>query len=62
MVLGIYRAGLIPPEQLEALKHRSSRQSLDAQLFDQAKQIAESVRAGGDGAVLDATARSIACR
>ena len=57
MVLGIYRAGLIPPERLEALTHRSSRQSLDAQLFDQAKQIAESVRAGGDGAVLDATAR-----
>lgn len=56
MLLQIYSAGLLPPDRLEALKHRSSRDFLDPQLFEQAKRIAEDVRAGGDEAVIDATA------
>lgn len=57
MLLEIYHAGLISPERLQALKHRSSREALDPQLFKQARQIAERVRAGGDAAVIETTAR-----
>ncbi len=56
MLLRIHDAGKLPPDRYEALKHRSSRDFLDPQLFEQANQIGESVRAGGDAAVIDATA------
>jgi histidinol dehydrogenase len=57
MLLQIYKAGSIPADRLEALKHRSSRDFLDPQLFEQSKRIAEDVRAGADAAVIEATAR-----
>ncbi len=56
MLLQVHTAELLPPDRLEALKHRSSRDFLDPRLFEQARRIAESVRAGGDAAVIDATA------
>ena len=57
MLLRIYNRESLPPNRLEALKHRSSRDFLDPQLFEQAKRVAEDVRADGDAAVIEATAR-----
>lgn len=56
MSLQVYTAKRLPADRLEALKHRSSREFIDPQLFEQARRIAQSVRADGDAAVVDATA------